>query len=119
MQLKEAIGLIDHVDFKPTGKQSWYDLGAGNGTFTIALAHLLPAGSLIYAIDNNAAALQHIPGISGNANIKTFQQDFILDELPYHNLDGVMMANSLHYVKNKIAFIQKIKVYLNPVHSFL
>jgi SAM-dependent methyltransferase len=118
MQLKEAIGLIDHEKFKPKSKQNWYDLGAGTGTFTIALAHLLPKGSKIFAIDNNAAALRQIPATAGNADIKTIQQDFTLAELPYRDFDGVFMGNSLHYVKNKISFIEKIQTSLKPGHSF-
>jgi len=119
MQLKEAISLIDHQKFKPAGIQSWYDLGAGTGIFTIALAHVLEPGSKIVAVDNNLAALQNIPGSVNNTNIKTIKQDFTLNDLPYHDFDGILMANSFHYVKDKTGFIQKIKMNLKPLHSFL
>ena len=54
-------------------------------------------------------ALQQIPSTAGNTDIQTVQQDFVFGELPYHDIDGVLMANSLHYVKNKNHFIQKMR----------
>jgi ubiquinone/menaquinone biosynthesis C-methylase UbiE len=119
MQLKEAIALIDHEKFKSARAQSWYDLGAGTGIFTVALAHSLIAGSKIVAIDNDAASLRQIPGNINNTNIETLKQDFTRTDLPYNDFDGILMANSFHYVKNKIELIQKIRTNLKPVHSFL
>ena len=49
----------DHVrllrDGVPHEPGTWADLGAGSGAFTLALADLLPPGSLIYAVDKDAA----------------------------------------------------------------
>ena len=54
----------DHVrllrDGVPRTAGTWADLGAGAGAFTLALADLLPPGSLIYAIDKDTAALRDL-----------------------------------------------------------
>ena len=119
MQEKEAIALIQDEKFKPLGQQLWYDLGAGSGTFTIALATLLEPGSRITAIDKNSSSLRQIPKQIANTEIELFRQDFALSNLPYDNYDGILMANSIHYIKDKSSFITKIVSSLKQSHKFL
>lgn len=99
MQLSEAIELIkcDALQHAPISR--WADLGCGSGLFTTALAHYLPKGSTIYAIDQKLPA--NIPG----HGIQLLQRNFVSDELP--QVDGILMANSLHYVKDKYTFLNK------------
>jgi ubiquinone/menaquinone biosynthesis C-methylase UbiE len=111
MKLEVAIDLI-HKAFKKSDtlrEEVWCDLGAGKGLFTDALASLVSKGSTIYAIDKGV--------IGGNENkdqivIKKLQLDFELDELPDIAFDGILMANSFHFVADKISFIKKLKKYL-------
>ncbi len=119
MQIKEAIELIDN-DFISSGdgKQTWADLGCGSGTFTKALASLLPENSLIYAIDKSRIDLGRIPDQFENVIIEKIQADFTGKILP-DNLDGILMANSLHYVKEKDSFIEKIKTHLKKAGCFI
>jgi ubiquinone/menaquinone biosynthesis C-methylase UbiE len=35
------------------GAMTWADLGCGDGTFTLALAAILPRGSIIHAMDRD------------------------------------------------------------------
>jgi ubiquinone/menaquinone biosynthesis C-methylase UbiE len=83
---------------------TWADLGCGDGIFTTALARLLGPDSEIYAVDTSQAALRSLVGNLGrdvpDAIIHTVQADFTrsLDLPP---LDGVLMANSLHFVASK------------------
>jgi len=118
MELQEAIALIKTDGLNTKDKQTWADLGCGQGLFTYALAGLLAKGSTIYAVDENSSALKKINS-TGNVIIKTLHSDFINDDLNLVNLDGILMANSLHYVKDKPAFIKKIRSYLKPESTFL
>ena len=52
MDDRDAAELI--VDAVGQGGRYWADIGAGSGTFTRALRSLLPPGSRIYAVDNDA-----------------------------------------------------------------
>jgi ubiquinone/menaquinone biosynthesis C-methylase UbiE len=113
MEITKAAGLFSHPDFNISGKINWADLGCGTGTFTLALASLLPNGSSIYAMDTNEKALQTMPDSYGNAIIRKLKGNFVTDKLAFDNLDGVLMANSLHYVKDKPGFIQKLIPRLN------
>ena len=46
--------------------------------------------------------------------------DFVRDRLPISNLDGIIMANSLHYVRDKPALIRRLRdSTLKPDHDFL
>lgn len=118
MKLEDAVELIKHEKFYQNEKQTWADLGCGSGTFTLALTHLLPENSIIYAIDKNENALAKIPIKYRNVNIVKRATNFINEDLP-DNLNGILMANSLHYVRNKISFIRKAEVYLKSKGNFL
>lgn len=113
MDIKDAIQFITHDGFSAKNKKKWVDLGCGTGTFTLALASIVDEGSTIYAVDSNSSALNMIPESYNQVNIKKLTKDFITDNLSINRLDGVLMANSLHYVKDKEIFLEKLKLQLN------
>lgn len=47
------------------------------------------------------------------------QLDFVADALPLQDLNGILVANSLHYVRDKPALISKLANCLKPGGSFL
>lgn len=116
MQIKHAVELINHRIFSPARKQIWCDLGCGAGTFTLALANLLAPESLIYAIDKNKSVLGEIPESYNNVSIKKIERDFTDADLNLPATDGILMANSLHFVKDKKNFLRRIE---NLTQSFL
>ena len=99
MKLSDAIALIGAAVTREGGR--WGDLGAGSGTFSRALATLLGQTGTVYAVDRDAGALGQIAG--GNrdrakrAEIRTVVGDFT-EPLELPPLDGVVIANALHYV---------------------
>jgi len=105
MQLQEAIALIQNKTIQTNAQQEWADLGCGAGLFTHALANLLQAGSIIHAVDKNIATFKKY---SSQVMVKPMQLDFVTADIYLQALDGVLMANSLHYVKDKIALINKL-----------
>ena len=109
MTQRDAIALIDHPLLHTATPTHWADLGCGSGTFTLALAQLLTPGSTIEAIDLR-------PGIkpqttAGGVTIIPRSADFVADDLALTGLDGILMANSLHYVRDKLALLQKLRAY--------
>ena len=117
MKLYDAIKLISGIDNRRT--QQWADLGCGEGLFTTALGNLLETGSTIHAVDTNQRALSVIPDKVNDVVIKKHKLDFVQEELPFTDLDGVLMANAFHFVKDKSLFISKLKEHLKPTHSLL
>ena len=108
MELNQAIQLIRTPHLDTVTPQTWADLGAGSGLFTRALAHVIGKNSIIYAVDRKAADLQQIQ-TPANISIRPIQADFVQDALNLSGLTGLLMANSLHYVKDQLAFINKMK----------
>ena len=112
MILKDAIELIklDRI-YDTDGPQTWADLGCGEGLFTQALTHLLNPGSHIYAVDITKPG--PIPSYN-NVLVESRIYDFVKDDLPFLPLDGILMANSLHYVSDKKSFLNKLSFILKP-----
>jgi ubiquinone/menaquinone biosynthesis C-methylase UbiE len=119
MEIKDAIQLITHPSFSKKNKKVWTDLGCGTGTFTLALASILEEESIIYAVDTNGSALMKIPETYKSAHIKKLNTNFVTTELPILQIDGVLMANSLHYVYEKEAFLTMLKSKLKEDANFL
>ena len=99
MTQDEAVSLLRLAVTKPGG--TWADLGAGSGTFTHALAAILGPNGNVYAVDRDASALRELAK-SGKrtrsaATISTIVGDFT-KPLELSKLDGVVVANALHYV---------------------
>ncbi len=109
MTQRDAIALIDHPLLHVADRAHWADLGCGAGTFTLALAELLPPGSTIDAIDLRPGITRQTTG-SGTTIIPR-NADFVADQLELKELDGIVMANSLHYVHDKPALLQKLRAY--------
>lgn len=107
MQQKEGIHLIKNDYIIQPAPQIWADLGCGTGTFTLALASLLHEESVIYAVDKDETSLRKIPEVYNEINIQKINTDFTKEDFPFTDLDGVLMANALHFVKNKMDFIYK------------
>jgi len=97
----------------------WADLGAGEGTFTKALAEPLAGGSTIHAIDRDAASLARIPSISSGVRIKAHVADFVRSWPLDVPLDGILMANALHFIADKAAFLSTCVSHLSPHGRFL
>ena len=119
MRVRDAMKMFEGSDLASLGPTVWADLGCGDGTFTLALAQLLAAGSVIHAMDRNARALAHIAPPHGGARIHTHLGDFTKTPWPFDDVDGVLMANSLHYVKDQRAFITRCRSQIQPEHRFL
>jgi SAM-dependent methyltransferase len=109
MSPDDARALIAHPSLSAGGRQVWTDLGCGDGTFTVALASLLPAGSTVHAIDNDTRALARLPARHGDVAIVAHAGDFTVLPWPFDGVDGVLMANSLHYVREQAAFLRGIE----------
>jgi trans-aconitate methyltransferase len=112
MELSTAVRLIEKGIFAGTSAQRWADLGAGTGLFTRALSALLPKGSVVYAVDKNREAINSIK-LPDSIKLKLTAAD-IEHYLDLEDLDGIIMANALHFVKDKATFIDNMRSYIRP-----
>lgn len=112
MDTGEARELIKELPLPSGGPLQWADLGCGSGTFTHALYSLLPPDSIIYAFDKDRQTF-HEPGI------RFMQLDFETQTLPVRPLSGILLANSLHYIKDPGALITRLQQHLEPKGTFV
>ena len=94
------------------------DFGAGSGAFTLALRELIGLDATIYAVDKDKSSLRtlensHRARFDTTHNLILLPNDFSrpLDLPP---LDGVVMANSLHYFRDKEKLLRQVWEYLKP-----
>ena len=108
MHLTTAVQLIEK-GINGTFPQQWMDLGAGTGLFTQALSSLLLPGSNIIAVDRNLAPMTSIKGIQPGVEIKKTEADFEQMEYEGGSCIGILMANSFHFVADKLSLIYKLR----------
>lgn len=102
MKLDDAAALIRPA-VRRAG-ETWADLGAGTGTFTLALASLLGPAGRVVAVERDASAVAALQALarrtSGvHAAITPVHADFTRPlDLP--SLDGALLANALHFVRD-------------------
>lgn len=101
------------------GPTTWADLGCGTGTFTVALAEVLSPGSTIHAMDRDGSVLRKIPTAHKGVSITTYRGNFTKPTWPFANLDGILMANSLHYVESQLTFLRTCERQMNLPRRFL
>ena len=109
MELSVAKSLIKNGITHSSTSQIWADLGSGDGLFTAALADLLPAHSKIIALDKDQHALKTISIHRLDVELSTVVAD--LNTLPktLTSLDGIVMANALHYIPDQSRFLLNVK----------
>ena len=116
----------DHVALIRTGVEGagprWLELGAGEGAFTLALADVLGPAARIVALDRDRRALEQMRTRIGarfpEASVETMVVDFTRG-LPDGPFDGVLAANSLHFVANPEPVLAAIRAALSPVGRFV
>ena len=100
------------------GGKTWADLGSGEGAFTLALADLLGPSGSIDTVDRDSRALQvqvrALRDAFPNVSVTPLVADFTMPlELP--PLDGIVMANSLHFERDKLAVLHLVGAYLRTL----
>lgn len=117
MTIDEAVDLI-----KPAvspRSSVWADLGSGSGVFTMALSEILGFGATIFAVDRKLSALRKkLDRTYVRSKIMLMEENFH-DSLDLPKLDGIIMANSLHYVEDQEPFLRRIMSYLHDEGTFI
>jgi len=122
MDYGDHVALI-HAGLEGAGPR-WLELGAGSGAFTLALLDLLGDGAEVTALDRDAGALRRLeadatrtfPGASVNTVVADFTGPMPIEPSSF---DGVLMANSLHFVRDKEPVLRAVIAALKPGGRFV
>jgi ubiquinone/menaquinone biosynthesis C-methylase UbiE len=117
---------VDHADHVRllrdgvTRGGTWADLGAGTGAFTLALAELVGPGGEVIAVDRDRGALRELERAlqTDAAAVRTLGADFTRP-IDVGALDGIVMANSLHFVHDKAPVLALVRAMLKPTGRLL
>jgi ubiquinone/menaquinone biosynthesis C-methylase UbiE len=117
MQHRDHVNLLR--DAIPAAGGTWADLGSGWGAFTLALADLIGPRGVIYSVDKNGSALRaqaQALGAQFPAVAVTYLTADFTQPLTLPPLDGIVMANALHFVepRRKPPVVRQIKALLKP-----
>jgi SAM-dependent methyltransferase len=116
MDHTDHVNLLRPARLVPAG--SWADLGAGSGAFTLALRQLVGPQASLYAIDRDRLRLGELERAwrarFGDApGLHLLPADFTRPlDLPA--LDGLLMANSLHFHQDKLRLLRYVSTLLKP-----
>ncbi|MSP14640.1 MAG: class I SAM-dependent methyltransferase [Chloroflexi bacterium] len=113
MNHQDHVNLLRRGIAQPGGY--WADFGSGDGAFTLALRELVGDQAQIYSIDKDQGRLaqqanafrQKFP----QSNIHFVHGDFT-QSLALPPLDGIIMANALHYFRDKESLLRQLRSYL-------
>jgi ubiquinone/menaquinone biosynthesis C-methylase UbiE len=93
----------------------WADFGSGRGAFTLALAEILGSDAQIYSVDKNQTALHQqqraMKAQFPDARVQYLHADYT-QPLDLPPLDGIVMANALHFQRAKGRILAQIHGYL-------
>jgi len=121
MDHHDHVSLLRPASISPGG--TWADLGAGSGAFTLALRELLGSGAVIYAIDKDRRRLDELSRayaarFGDTQDLHLGAADFTRS-LNLPPLDGVVMANSLHFFRDKEKVLRHVGTLFKPGGALL
>jgi SAM-dependent methyltransferase len=110
-------GVLDATG-RPAGL-TWADLGSGTGAFTLALADLLGPQGIIYSVDRDSDALAAQrravgKGLGAAAPDLHYLVADYAKPLALPPLDGIIMANTLHFHREVEPVVRMVMSYLRP-----
>jgi len=121
MEHTDHVNLLRPANLPQGG--TYADFGAGGGAFTLALRELIGSDATIYAVDDQRSSLaelesSHRARFNTTRNLILLKDDFSLD-LSLPPLDGIVMANSLHFFKDKEKLLRHLRRFLKPNGALL
>jgi ubiquinone/menaquinone biosynthesis C-methylase UbiE len=113
-------GILRAGNARPGG--IWADFGSGRGAFTLALADLIGPEGLIYSVDKSQSALDQqqraFHSRFPEVDVHYLKADFTR-QLDLPSLDGLVVANALHFLRDKDKTVAMLRDYLRPAGRFL
>jgi ubiquinone/menaquinone biosynthesis C-methylase UbiE len=121
---------VDHADHVALIREAvspgatWADLGSGRGAFTLALADLLGSTGTIWSVDRDAHLLEEqTEALRARPAAETPRVHALVGDftrpLALPPLDGIVMANSLHFVADPVPVLHRIVGLLRPGGRFV
>ncbi len=113
MNHQDHVHLLRRAVTMPGG--CWADFGSGDGAFTLALRALVGPDGELFSIEQDQGRLaqqrQNFAHRFPESKIHYLHADFT-QPLDLPSLDGLVIANALHYFRDKEKLLRQLRVYL-------
>lgn len=106
MTLADAKTFLNPLKITETVAQRWADLGCGPGLFSHAIADKLPNESHLLCLDLKEQKISQPQ--ERNVKLEFRQADFATFDFEPNHYDGILMANSLHFIQDKGPLLTKL-----------
>lgn len=123
MNHTDHVNLLRPANLKAGGVYA--DFGAGSGAFTLALREVVGDHAEIFAVDKDKKALKELreeflARTNSIHHLTLVPVDFSRNsfDLPV-KLDGIVMANSLHFFKDKEKILRHVRTFLKPAGALV
>ncbi len=112
----------DHVSLLRPGVPAlssgpWADLGSGAGAFTLALRDLIGPETEIFSVEKDESRLdqqqRNFLVRFPESNIHFIHADFT-QPLDLPPLDGIVVANAIHFYRDKERLLRQFRTFLKP-----
>jgi ubiquinone/menaquinone biosynthesis C-methylase UbiE len=93
------------------------DLGAGGGYFTFRLADAVGPSGVVYAVDVDPDMLSYLrerAAAEKRANVVVIDAAYDDPRLPDGDVDLVLVVNTYHHLRGRIAYFGRVKRALRP-----
>jgi hypothetical protein len=74
---------------------------------------------VIHAIDKDIKSIKGLHGDFNGVHVSIVEKDFVSEPLELNDMDGFLLANSLHYVKDKTKLFLTLRSSLKPAGGLL
>jgi rhodanese-related sulfurtransferase/precorrin-6B methylase 2 len=105
--------LFKALDLKPGAVVA--DVGAGDGVYTVRLARIVGETGRVYAVDISTSALERLRARlarEGVTNVEVIHGDVDNPKLPVGLLDGVLVVNAYHEMREYLPMLTHIRAAL-------
>lgn len=99
------------------GDEVVVDIGAGSGVFTVALARAVAARGRVYAVEVDQGLVDHLAKRAQEqkaTNVRAVLGKFTDPNLPARDVDVAFIADVLHHIENRAAYLKNLASYLKP-----
>ncbi len=112
----------DHVNLlrsaiSPSAAGAWADFGSGTGAFTLALRDLMGPDAEIFSVERDESRLdqqqRNFLVRFPESNVQFLQADFT-EPLDLPRLEGIVVANAIHFYRDKERLLRQFREYLKP-----
>ncbi len=119
-EVQKSPEIMKALAFRPGEKVA--DIGAGSGYFTIPIAQAVGPNGIVWALDIAPEMLEYLEFRVQSLKMENVRLRKVAGDNPQldpGSVDTILMIDTLHYVKDRVAYAKKLRTGLAPGGRFV